>query len=250
MWCSSRALRRNAYARSKDFLSFQNFNILSVLFPGQNLPLHYIPGSLSIPVCLSVLHTYTTCHSVNSIAIEPQNSARGLVHTTQPQPWSSGLWRGLMSFLTRSPDQRGNRWRLKQRHVGACEQVKDGREREAPRKPRRHTCTLQLPDTRENSRGGVVWSTVEQMKFVNFWPIYSSFILMFWDISYEPFLNRYLRCICQIFWPNKISNEQLYKKTSSQSITKDMRLRMEQDRLRRVALRWTPLGLEAQKHLA
>lgn len=160
MWCSSRALRRNAYARSKDFLSFQNFNILSVLFPGRNLPLHYIPGSLSIPVCLSVLHAYTTCHSVNSIAIEPQNSARGLVHRTQPQPWSAGLWRRLMSFPKRSPDQRGKHWRPKCRHVGACEQVKDGREREASRKPRRHTCILQLPDTRENSRGGVAWSTL------------------------------------------------------------------------------------------
>lgn len=114
----------------------------------------------SLSVCLSVLHAYTTCHSVNSIAIEPQNSARGLVHRTQPQPWSSGLWRRLMSFPKRSPDQRGKRWRLKRRHVGACEQVKDGREREAPRKPRRHTCALQLPDTRENSRGGVVWSTL------------------------------------------------------------------------------------------
>lgn len=113
---------------------------------------------LSLSVCLS--YTRTPHVSVNSIAIEPQNSARGLVHRTHPQPWSSGLWRRLMSFPKRSPDQRGKCCRLKRRHVGACEQVKDGREREAPRKPRRHTCTLQLPDTRENSRGGVVWSTL------------------------------------------------------------------------------------------
>lgn len=157
MWCSSRALRRNAYARSKDF-RILTFSLCCFLGKTSNLP--YVSGSLSVPVCLSVLHAYTTCHSVNSIAIEPQNSARGLVHTTQPQPWSSGLWRGLMSFPTRSPDQRGKRWQLKRRHVGACEQVKDGREREAPRKPRRHTRALQLPDTRENFRGGVVWSTL------------------------------------------------------------------------------------------
>ncbi|KAL1267682.1 hypothetical protein QQF64_033045 [Cirrhinus molitorella] len=74
----------------------------------------------------------------------------------------------------------------------------------------------------------------------------------------EVFHNRCLRIICQIFWPNKISNQQLYKKTGSQSITKDVTLRclrwlghvlrMEQEQIPRVALRWTPPGKRKPGH--
>ncbi len=66
----------------------------------------------------------------------------------------------------------------------------------------------------------------------------------------EVFHNGCLRQICQIFWPNKISNNELYKKTGSWSIIKEIthrRLRwlghvltMEQDT--KIALRWTPPG--------
>ena len=38
----------------------------------------------------------------------------------------------------------------------------------------------------------------------------------------EVFHNRCLRRICQIFWPNQISNNELYKKTGSRSITKEI----------------------------
>lgn len=68
----------------------------------------------------------------------------------------------------------------------------------------------------------------------------------------EVFHNGCLRRICQTFWPNKISNNELYKKTGSWSITKEITrrrlrwlghvLRMEQDSITKVALRWTPPG--------
>lgn len=124
----------------------------------------------SMSVRLPVLHASTICQSMNSIAIEAQISARGLVHTAQPRPWSSGLWRGLMSFQTRSPDQRGKQWWLKRLHVSACEQVKNGQEQEAPWKPCQHTCTFQFPDTRENRGGGVVQST-EAFQLRNRWSL-------------------------------------------------------------------------------
>ena len=56
------------------------------------------------------------------------------------------------------------------------------------------------------------------------------------------------RKICQIFWPNEISNEDLYKKTKSQSIILEITkrrfswlghiLRMPRNRIPRVALHW------------
>ena len=62
----------------------------------------------------------------------------------------------------------------------------------------------------------------------------------------EVFHNRCLRRICQIFWPNQISNNELYKKTGSRSITKEIThrrlrwlghvLRMEQDHITKVDL--------------
>ncbi len=68
----------------------------------------------------------------------------------------------------------------------------------------------------------------------------------------EVFHNGCLQRICQIFWPNKISNNELYKKTGSWSIIKEIThrrlrwlghmLRMEQDCITKIALRWTPPG--------
>ncbi|KAJ8361543.1 hypothetical protein SKAU_G00180680 [Synaphobranchus kaupii] len=68
----------------------------------------------------------------------------------------------------------------------------------------------------------------------------------------EVFHNGCLRRICHIFWPNKISNHQLYKNTGSRNITREIThrhlrwlghvLRMELNRIQRVALRWTPPG--------
>ncbi len=70
----------------------------------------------------------------------------------------------------------------------------------------------------------------------------------------ETFYNGCLRWICQIFWPNQISNHQLYKKTGSQNITKEIThrclrwlchvLTTESDCISRVILRWTPSGAE------
>ena len=66
----------------------------------------------------------------------------------------------------------------------------------------------------------------------------------------QSFYNRCLRKICRIFWPNKISNANLLKKTNCKNITteiKEKRLRwqghdfrMELQRLPKIALRWSP----------
>ena len=66
------------------------------------------------------------------------------------------------------------------------------------------------------------------------------------------FHNSCLRKICRIFWPNKVSNLELYQRTGSKSVVLEIKhrrlrwlghvLRMEQDRLPKVALRWTPPG--------
>ena len=54
--------------------------------------------------------------------------------------------------------------------------------------------------------------------------------------------------ICNIYWPNKLSNMELYMKTSSSNIPLRLRhrlrwfghvLRMPNERLRKIALRWT-----------
>ena len=68
----------------------------------------------------------------------------------------------------------------------------------------------------------------------------------------DAFHNRCLRKICRIFWPNKISNVDLYKKTSCNSAVLEIKrrrlrwlghvLRMPQDSIPKVALRWTPPG--------
>ena len=68
----------------------------------------------------------------------------------------------------------------------------------------------------------------------------------------DAFHNGCLRKICRIFWPNKISNADLYKKTKCQSVVLEIKrrrirwlghvLRMDQDRIPKVALRWTPPG--------
>ena len=66
------------------------------------------------------------------------------------------------------------------------------------------------------------------------------------------FHNGCLRKICRIFWPNKISNVALYKKTGCNSAVLEMKrrrlrwlghvLRMPGDSIPKVALRWTPPG--------
>ena len=58
--------------------------------------------------------------------------------------------------------------------------------------------------------------------------------------------------MCLIFWPNKISNVDLYKKTGCNSAVLEIRhrrlrwlghiLRMHKDTIPKVALRWTPPG--------
>ena len=68
----------------------------------------------------------------------------------------------------------------------------------------------------------------------------------------DAFHNRCLRKICRIFWPNKISNVDLYKKTGCNSAVLEIKrrrlrwlghvLRMSQDSIPKVALRWTPPG--------
>ena len=68
----------------------------------------------------------------------------------------------------------------------------------------------------------------------------------------DAFHNRCLRKICRIFWPNKISNVDLYKKTDCNSAVLEIKrrrlrwlghvLRMPQDSIPKVDLRWTPSG--------
>ena len=68
----------------------------------------------------------------------------------------------------------------------------------------------------------------------------------------DAFHNRCLRKICRIFWPNEIPNVDLYKKTGCNSAVLEIKrrrlrwlglvLRMPQDSIPKVALRWTPPG--------
>ncbi|KAK2174166.1 hypothetical protein NP493_821g01017 [Ridgeia piscesae] len=68
----------------------------------------------------------------------------------------------------------------------------------------------------------------------------------------DAFHNRCIRKICRIFLPNNISNVDLYKKTSCNSAVLEIKrrrlrwlghvLRMPQDSIPKVALRWTPPG--------
>ena len=68
----------------------------------------------------------------------------------------------------------------------------------------------------------------------------------------DAFHNRCLRKICRIFWPERISNEELHRVTKSNSIVLEIKsrrfrwlghvFRMAQDRIPKVALGWTPAG--------
>ena len=68
----------------------------------------------------------------------------------------------------------------------------------------------------------------------------------------EAFHNRCLRKLCNIYWPNKISNAKLYELTGCCSIVQEIRisrlrwlghvLRMPAERVPKKALRWTPTG--------
>ena len=75
------------------------------------------------------------------------------------------------------------------------------------------------------------------------------------------FHNGRLRRIRCIFWSNKISNEELYRKTKSRSVVHVLEirrhrirwlghiLRMDPNRIPKVALRWTPPGKRKQGRL-
>ena len=74
-----------------------------------------------------------------------------------------------------------------------------------------------------------------------------------WDINkVNVFHNSCLRRICNIFWPIKISNNDLYQRTGCTSIDLEIKkrrlrwlgyvLRMSPERMPKVALRWTPAG--------
>lgn len=68
----------------------------------------------------------------------------------------------------------------------------------------------------------------------------------------EVFHNKCLRRICNIYWPNKVTNTDLYERTGCYSIVQEITkrrfrwlghtLRMPQDEIPKVALRWTPPG--------
>ena len=68
----------------------------------------------------------------------------------------------------------------------------------------------------------------------------------------ETFQNRCLRRILRIFWPNKISNEDLRKRADVKPVEQEVRSRrwrwighvnrMEKEAVPRIALRWTPDG--------
>ena len=68
----------------------------------------------------------------------------------------------------------------------------------------------------------------------------------------DAFKNRCLRRICGFYWPNVISNKDLFKVTKTRCLTDDIKcrcmrwlghvFRMEPDRTAKIALRWTPPG--------
>ena len=68
----------------------------------------------------------------------------------------------------------------------------------------------------------------------------------------DAFHNRCLRKICRIFWPERISNEELHRVTKCNSVVLEIRrrrfnwlghvFRMAPDRIPKVALGWTPAG--------
>ncbi|KAJ8399487.1 hypothetical protein AAFF_G00411990 [Aldrovandia affinis] len=70
------------------------------------------------------------------------------------------------------------------------------------------------------------------------------------------FHNGCLRRICRIFWPGRISNEDLYKNTNCRNVVLEIKqrrlqwlghvLRMDQNCIPKVALRWTPPGKRKQ----
>ena len=61
-----------------------------------------------------------------------------------------------------------------------------------------------------------------------------------------------IRMICNIYWPNKILNVELHKKTDSMNMSLKIKnrrlrwlghvLRMPENRIPKVAMRWTPSG--------
>jgi len=70
------------------------------------------------------------------------------------------------------------------------------------------------------------------------------------------FHNGCLRRICRIFWPMKVSNMELFRRSKSQDIVLEIKrrrlrwlghtLRMNVNRTPKIALRWTPPGKESK----
>ena len=66
------------------------------------------------------------------------------------------------------------------------------------------------------------------------------------------FHNTCLRKICKIFWPNKITNKDLYQLTSQRDIREEIKIRKwkwighvfrrEKNNISKVSMRWTPAG--------
>jgi len=62
--------------------------------------------------------------------------------------------------------------------------------------------------------------------------------------------------LCRLFWPEKISNAHLHKKIKCNSVVREIKgrrfkwlghvLRMDQDRIPKIARRWTPPGKRKQ----
>lgn len=200
------------------------------------LPTTYPGLCPSLSVCLSVLHTCTT-------ELSPRPSS----HNTASAPifWSLT---GVNEFPDKIPRSEG---KAVAAQVPACRCVRTGQRWPGARVSGK---ALQLPDTREDSGGGGVRSTLS-CGADEVCGLLVDVLFLLSSCSGSPFMNPFintsLRRIKQIFGPYDLSDEQL-KKTSSQSITKDITLRrlrwlgrvfrMKQHYFPRGASRWTPLG--------
>ena len=72
------------------------------------------------------------------------------------------------------------------------------------------------------------------------------------ESNLQVFVNKCLKRILNVFWPNTISNEELWQKTNQKKITDQIKtrkfrwlghtLRKQQDDITKQALRWNPQG--------
>ena len=75
---------------------------------------------------------------------------------------------------------------------------------------------------------------------------------MKFSVKYKPLLNRCVRCTLRIWWPNIISNKDLWKVTGQEDINLEIRkrksrwightLRKEDGEIPKAALLWNPQG--------